>query len=99
MEVSELVRREVRARFVPADVADAERLLEATHIPFLEGPREQRGRDRVHLAILKLAAGNFEKFARHLALAATDWRDLLVAAELADEDWPEVLRTAGFPVP
>ena len=99
MHVSDLVRREVRARFAPADAANVEILLEATLRPFLDNPARARERDRVHLAVLKEADGNFERFARNLALAALDWRDLLVAAGLGHEDWPDVLRAAGFPVP
>jgi hypothetical protein len=99
MEVSNLVRREVRARFAPRDAADVESLLGAALLPFLGEPARRRERDRVHLAILLLAHGDFEKLARNLALAATDWRDVLVAAGLGNDDWPEVLRAAGFPVP
>ncbi len=33
-----------------------------------------------------------------LELARIDWRDLLVAAGLADEDWPEVLRATLGPL-
>lgn len=99
MHVSDLVLREVRARFVARDAVDVERLLRATALPFLDAPDRDRERDRVHLAIVKRAEGHFERFARTLALAATDWRDVLVAAGLAHEDWPDVLRAAGFPVP
>ena len=99
MEVSSLVRREVRARFLVPDASDVEVLLGATELPFLDEPARRRERDRVHLAILKQADGDFEQFARYLALAATDWRDLLLSAGLAHENWPDVLRAAGFPVP
>lgn len=65
----------------------------------LDDASHPREHDRVHLGILKLADGDFERFARALALAATDWRDLLINAGLADDDWREVLRSADFPVP
>ena len=96
--MSPLVRNEVRARFTGQDAVDVERLLGAIELSLNE-PAQRRERDRVHLGILLLAGGSFERFARELALAAADWRDLLVAAGLANEDWPEVLRGAGFPVP
>lgn len=99
MFVSDLVLREVRARFAARDAVDAERLLRATALPFLDAPGRDRERDRVHLAIVKHAEGSFERFARTLALASTDWRDVLVASGLAHEDWPDVLRVAGYPVP
>jgi hypothetical protein len=34
-----------------------------------------------------------------LASASSDWRDLLVAAGLANADWQQVLATEGFRVP
>ena len=37
---------------------------------------------RVQLAVLKQADGSFERFARSLAQATSDWRDVLVAAGL-----------------
>ena len=99
MEVSTLVRDEVRARFSRRDAADVEQLLGATELPFLAGPERQRERARVHLATLLDAQGDFERFARALSLASRDWRDLLVGVGLADDDWPEVLRASGFRVP
>lgn len=99
MTLSPLVRREARARFAPVDAHDVVRLLEATQLPFLDEPARTRERDRVHLAILKSADGSFERFARQLAQAATDWRDVLVEAGMGNEDWPDVLRAAGYPVP
>ena len=38
-------------------------------------------RERVHLAILRLSAGDEEKLRRYVAMADTDYRDVLVAAE------------------
>lgn len=99
MEVSALVRREVRRRFAPHEAVEVERLLELTALPFLDAPDRRRDRDRVHLALLKQANGSLPAFTEHLAVAATDWRDLLVGAGLGHENWPEVLRDAGFPVP
>jgi hypothetical protein len=99
MAVSELVRREVRKRFSKVDAYDIECLLQAIELPLLEQESHRRERDRVHLATLKLANGSFEQFARHLAAAASDWRDVLVAAGLGNEDWADVLRAAGYPVP
>ena len=94
-----MVRQVVRARFSATDAFDVERLLEATQLPFLDDPARRRERDRVHLAIVKVAEGNFERFARGLAQAASDWRDILVEAGMGNEDWPDVLCAAGFPVP
>lgn len=57
---------------------------------------------RVHAAILLLAAGDVTKFDAALATACTDWRDTLVAAGLANQNWKAVLAkkgidTAGWP--
>jgi hypothetical protein len=41
----------------------------------------QRDRDRVQLAILKLADGDFEALRQHTDVACTDYRDVLTAAE------------------
>ncbi len=99
MNVSELVRGEVAARFTPEDASVARQSLEKTSLPFLDRPDRERERDRVHLAILKLAGGNLEQFEKYLSLAARDWRNVLMSAGMANADWPDVLRAAGFPVP
>lgn len=99
MHVSELVRNEVAARFPAPEVPRVLARLEQTALPFLDAAGRDRGRDRVHLAILKRADGNYRRFEDSLALAARDWRDLLVSTGLADQNWPEVLRAAGYPVP
>ena len=99
VNVSELVRGEVAARFDLEDAGVVQERLATTSLPFLDQPNRDRERDRVHLAILKLADGNLERFEKYLSMAARDWRDLLMSAGMANGDWPEVLRLAGFPVP
>lgn len=47
--------------------------------------------ERVQAAIVIYANGDLERFGQAVELAATDWRDLLIAAGLADDDWPQVL--------
>jgi hypothetical protein len=46
------------------------------------------GTERVLAAVVLLAAGSIKELRSLLALARTDWRDLLVAAQLAEADWP-----------
>jgi len=41
--------------------------------------------ERVQCAALKVSAGNLEKLYDAIALAQTDWRDLLVAAGFAED--------------
>ena len=36
------------------------------------------------------------RFDVHLGQAQTDWRDVLVAAGLAHQDWPRVLESRGI---
>jgi hypothetical protein len=89
MVVSKAVRREVEARFKRRDAADVLRLLESVALPGSED-----GMDRIQFAILIVSRGDMAAFARALALAVTDWRDLLVSAGLEHENWPEVLHAA-----
>lgn len=44
--------------------------------------------ERLQAAIVLPSEGDLEKFWDLVELAHIDWRDLLVAADLADEDWP-----------
>jgi hypothetical protein len=44
--------------------------------------------ERVQAAIVMLANGDLGRLRQALDLAAADWRDVLVAAGLADDDWP-----------
>ena len=99
MQVSELVRREIRTRFGSDDAAALELRLETTPLPFLDAENRARERDRVHLGILLASRGDPERFVRHLDMAKRDWRDLLMASGLANGNWPEVLAAAGYPVP
>ena len=48
-------------------------------------------RERVQMAVLLLSAGGFDRLEKALKVAATDWRDVLVSAGLADADWQAVL--------
>lgn len=54
-------------------------------------PEDYLGSERVHAAIVLLANGNLSRFRQALDLSRTDWRDVLMAAGLADEDWPDHL--------
>ena len=53
--------------------------------------------ERVQAAIVLVAGGDRRRLRDALDLAATDWRDLLVWAELADADWPARLDRALGP--
>lgn len=47
--------------------------------------------ERVQAALVLSSAGSWRRFAASLRLLRTDWRDVLVAGGLADEDWPQRL--------
>lgn len=49
---------------------------------------EMFGSERVQAAAVSLADREFGRLRQALDLAVSDWRDLLVAAGLADADWP-----------
>jgi hypothetical protein len=44
--------------------------------------------ERIQAALVIGTGGDWQAFQAMLRLAHTDWRDLLVNAELADGDWP-----------
>ncbi len=50
--------------------------------------------ERVQAAIVLQANGDIARLRQMLDLASTDWRDLLIAAGLAEGDWPLRLDTA-----
>jgi hypothetical protein len=43
--------------------------------------------ERVQAAVVLAASGNLARLRQMLDLVTADWRDALVAAELADQDW------------
>lgn len=50
--------------------------------------QEMLAGERVRAAVILVAAGDLGRMRQALALAMADWRDLLMAAGLAEEDWP-----------
>ncbi len=76
----------VRRLFRPEDYSHVAALLEeecGNNLPFLE-KLDEYGLERVRYAALKVSDGDLEKLRRAVALAKTDWRDLLVAAGFAN---------------
>lgn len=47
--------------------------------------------ERIHAALVLRTQGDWSRFRQMLTLVQQDWRDALVTADLADEDWPERL--------
>jgi hypothetical protein len=46
-----------------------------------------QSRERILAAVVRIAGGRLDRLSQAIELAHTDWRDLLVAADLADEAW------------
>lgn len=87
--LTERLHRRIRSDFpderAARGVADALRALVADL-----GPDGMRGTsaERLAAAVLLVARGDVRRLRTAVAAAKTDWRDLLVAAELATADWP-----------
>jgi len=84
--VSIRLERYVRERFDPEKAGDV--LLQLVALADSSGRSLP---ERVQAAAVLVADGDYEAFGEALALARIDWRDLLVAAGLAEEDWPAEL--------
>jgi hypothetical protein len=54
------------------------------NLPFLQD-LDEHGLERFRFAVLKLSEGDLAKLKSALNLAKTDWRDLLVAADFAQD--------------
>lgn len=53
--------------------------------------------ERIRAAIVLYADGDLARFRRAIQLAMTDWRDLLITADLVHDDWPARLDAALGP--
>ena len=49
--------------------------------------------ERIQACVVLPTGGDWASFLRRLALVNRDWRDALVAADLAQPDWPKRLTT------
>jgi hypothetical protein len=89
------LQRRIRLDFPePGSAQEILRLL--ADLPHEAG--DNLGTERVHAAIILLAQGDITRFRRALTLSTQDWRDVLVAARLAGEDWPTRLDQELGPV-
>jgi len=71
--------------FGASNAERARYVMEAVDIGHDETPLSER----VQAAMLIAAGGNLDRLLEAAALAETDWRDLLVNTDLANEDWPQ----------
>ncbi len=62
-------------------------------------PLVSNNTENINLAIIIASNSDIEKFYSFLELSTIDWRDTLVSAGLADENWLDVLKKYGFNIP
>ena len=85
--ISPSTRLRLDILFAPADRAEAERLLVnqcGNNLPFLDKSDEHQ-LERFRFAAMKLSQGQLDGLRRAIALAKTDWRDLLMAAGFGED--------------
>lgn len=86
------VIKEARRLFGQPDIDYVLAKLTDTPLPMvLSGPFP-----RVHLAVIWLSKGEQKWFDYQIEGARYDWRDTLVEAGLADDDWREVITRCGI---
>lgn len=86
VELSPQTKQHLAVLFSPADLAQAEQLLVnecADNLPLVSSPTAE-GLERLRFAAIRLSDGKLAGLRDAIALAKTDWRDLLVAADFAD---------------
>jgi hypothetical protein len=86
------VQQEIERTFAPEDQAHVRTSLAEQSLPLDRSAPPPR----VHLAIIWLSKGDLKRFDRELDGAGRDWRDTLVAAGLANENWRSVLAARGI---
>jgi len=85
--VTPMVRNHILRLFRPEEQSEVARLLQEDCSAELPGTRNAsaEGIERIQCAALKLSDGCMEKLYDAIALAQTDWRDLLVSAGFAND--------------
>jgi hypothetical protein len=86
IELSEETERRLGALFTGAARRTARDILMTrcgSSLPFCEDA-DAHGMERIRYAVLKLSNGSLDELERAVAIAAEDWRDVLVAAGFAD---------------
>ena len=87
IELSRAAMRRVRALFREEDVAHAQRILtRCTDDESLISDVVRQGVDRIVFAMIRLSGGRLDRLENTaIRLLQQDWRDLLVAAEFAED--------------
>lgn len=88
-KVSQRLQRRVQQDF---GGEAAQVLAELEQLPESLPLAEQQNPERIQAAIVLPSEGDLESFWELVELAHLDWRDLLLAAELADQNWSQQLQ-------
>jgi hypothetical protein len=88
--ITDLIKKEVSRAFCSSDHTEVFTELEKCH-PTMIGDELER----VLLAIVHLSMGRCDRLKLFVRDAEQDWRDVLIAAGLAFENWREVIRNSG----
>jgi hypothetical protein len=83
-DISERLRLRIEAEYPNHSTIVLDRLRQHDELVI----RSLQNPERMHAAIIRVADGSLDRLNDALSLARLDWRDLLVAAGLADGDWP-----------
>jgi hypothetical protein len=90
---------ETAKRFAARDWVEATNIIQGVALPLIDEAGRLTERARVQLAMIKMSSGSIAVLRRAAREAAIDWRDVLVAAGLADANWRQVLVAIGYSVP
>ena len=90
--LTEPVLREIARVFAPEHVDYVRSRLAERQLPM----ERSAPPPRVHIAVLWLSKGDRKRFDYELEGACCDWRDTLVLAGLANEDWRAILTQRGI---
>ncbi len=87
IELSPAARQRIQAVFREEDVAHAERMLtQCTDDPLLISDVMRQSVDRIVFAMIRLTGGRLDRLENEaIPLFRQDWRDLLVAADFAED--------------
>jgi hypothetical protein len=87
IELSPAARERIHALFREEDLADAQRMLtQCTDNALLISDLMRQGVDRIVFAMIRLSGGSLDRLENEaIPLFRRDWRDLLVAADFADD--------------
>ena len=93
-QLTRRLRKRIEHDFPPGAAMDVLRYLEGLSDSEYGG----QGRERVQAALVLASRGGWERFESMVQLLRMDWRDVLMAGGLGQDDWRAVLeRELGVP--